>query len=367
MLVSSEFQPNLQFPRLYDAPESNMGKWFMLKLFDINFTGLDFATRLFSFPSFLSSLRHGVRLLNWKRMAAGQHLGNSWCWTNDEDDSTHHVWYYLLVNMSASCFLESTNMIWIMGSSTYILSNDQSSATLWVRGTCLIVGFFFFSKKKKRQRYKVSAMIRDAKKSRGTSHSDITQTKKRKCNERRSLKGRLKRNLAGHTIDPRTHWIKRPPGPPATVSLGWLLASLSGANPDRYWASPPRPRWTAPGEVCLIVKLLPLMIMLITASLSSKMYNWASNWEGLALVTTWSTLDNSSTSRSLFLFDLVLALVLWISLRARLLGTWLDHRSFRQWSLTAWWVFLEEAILLSPHPKDREQGFHPFANPHPQK
>ena len=134
--------------------------------------------------------------------------------------------------------------------------------------------FFFFKKKKKKvQRYKVSAMIRDAKKSRGTSHSDITQTKKRKCNERRSLKGRLKRNLAGHTIDPRTHWIQRPPGPPATVSLGWLLASLSGANPDKYWASPPRPRWTAPGEVCLIVKLLPLMIMLLTASLSSKMYN----------------------------------------------------------------------------------------------
>ena len=38
-----------------------------------------------------------------------------------------------------------------------------------------------------------------------------------------------------------------PPGPPATVTLGRLLASPSGANPDRYEAPPPRPRWPAPG------------------------------------------------------------------------------------------------------------------------
>ena len=41
------------------------------------------------------------------------------------------------------------------------------------------------------------------------SHVARAKKKKRKCNERRSLKGRLKRNLAGHTIDPRTHWMKR--------------------------------------------------------------------------------------------------------------------------------------------------------------
>ena len=29
--------------------------------------------------------------------------------------------------------------------------------------------------------------------------------KKRKCNEHKSLKGKLKHNLAGHIIDPRTH------------------------------------------------------------------------------------------------------------------------------------------------------------------
>ena len=38
---------------------------------------------------------------------------------------------------------------------------------------------------------------------------------------------------------------------------------------------------------------------------SSCMYSWASKWESLALVTTWSTLENSSTSRLLFFFVLV--------------------------------------------------------------
>ena len=43
------------------------------------------------------------------------------------------------VSMSANWFLVSTKMIWILGSKL-ILSNNQSSATLWVRDTCLIVG-----------------------------------------------------------------------------------------------------------------------------------------------------------------------------------------------------------------------------------
>ena len=44
-----------------------------------------------------------------------------------------------LVNMSASCFLVSTYLIWILGSKL-ILSNNQSDATLWFLETCLIVG-----------------------------------------------------------------------------------------------------------------------------------------------------------------------------------------------------------------------------------
>ena len=43
-----------------------------------------------------------------------------------------------LVNMSASWFLVSTYLIWILGSKL-ILSNNLSNATLWVRDTCLIV------------------------------------------------------------------------------------------------------------------------------------------------------------------------------------------------------------------------------------
>ena len=50
-------------------------------------------------------------------------------------------------------------------------------------------------------------------------------------------------------------------------------------------------------DTCLIVGLLPLVIISITVSLSSKICNWASHWEELAFVTTWSTCANSSTSR----------------------------------------------------------------------
>ena len=44
-----------------------------------------------------------------------------------------------LVRMSASWFWVSTYLIWVFGSKL-ILSNNQSSATLWVLDTCLIVG-----------------------------------------------------------------------------------------------------------------------------------------------------------------------------------------------------------------------------------
>ena len=44
-----------------------------------------------------------------------------------------------LVSMSASWFLVSMCLIWILGSKL-IRSNNQISATLWVLETCLIVG-----------------------------------------------------------------------------------------------------------------------------------------------------------------------------------------------------------------------------------
>ena len=43
------------------------------------------------------------------------------------------------VNMSASCFLVSTCLIWIWGSKL-MLPNNLPNATLWVRDTCLYVG-----------------------------------------------------------------------------------------------------------------------------------------------------------------------------------------------------------------------------------
>ena len=43
------------------------------------------------------------------------------------------------VRMSASWFWDSTYSIWIFASK-FILSNNQSRATLWVRDTCLVVG-----------------------------------------------------------------------------------------------------------------------------------------------------------------------------------------------------------------------------------
>ena len=48
-----------------------------------------------------------------------------------------------LVDMSASWFLVSTYLIWIL-ESKFIRSSNQSCATLWVLDTCLIVGLLPF-------------------------------------------------------------------------------------------------------------------------------------------------------------------------------------------------------------------------------
>ena len=80
-------------------------------------------------------------------------------------------------------------------------------------------------------------------------------------------------------------------------------------------------------------------------SLSSKMFNWASHWNKFVFVTTWSTFDNSSTSRTFLLLSLVLGFGLPV----------LDVC-----------VCLKNVTLLSPHPTDQEE-FRPFANQHPKK
>ena len=68
--------------------------------------------------------------------------------------SKHHKWFHSsrvkspFVSLYASWFLVSMYLIWILGSKL-ILSNNQSSATLWVLDTCLIVSFFPLMKIKK--------------------------------------------------------------------------------------------------------------------------------------------------------------------------------------------------------------------------
>ena len=59
--------------------------------------------------------------------------------------------------MSASCFLVSTSLIWICGPKL-IRSNNQSSATPWVRDTCLIVGLLPLCKSGKRRKTGASAL-----------------------------------------------------------------------------------------------------------------------------------------------------------------------------------------------------------------
>ena len=65
---------------------------------------------------------------------------NGWCWTKRKDGSTHHMWIFPWPRCLRVGFLVSMYLIWISGSKL-IRSNNQSKATLWVLGTCLIVGF----------------------------------------------------------------------------------------------------------------------------------------------------------------------------------------------------------------------------------
>ena len=95
--------------------------------------------RLFSCPSFLGSLRHGVRFL----------IEKTWQQENIEKFmmlNKRRRWFHssrVKKSLSLTClrvgFWYQPYLIWICGSK-WILSNNQSSATLWVQGTCLIVG-----------------------------------------------------------------------------------------------------------------------------------------------------------------------------------------------------------------------------------
>ena len=121
------------------------------------------------------------------------------------------------------------------------------------------------------------------------------------------------------------------------VVCGGRLFLCELENIEKFMMLNKRGRWFHSSRVKLPLVNMSVSWFLVSTFLlwilgSSKMYNWGSKCQGFAL----------TTSRLPCLFDLVLGLVLWISLRARLLGTWSSTFSSRQWPLTAWWVLFEE-------------------------
>ena len=124
----------LVFPGLSDAVDDRAGGGLsMLRAIKL-IIGLDFAVTLSSPDSFCVlfdiTSEHSAEL--------------KWLMLNK-----HKRWFHSsrmtfpLVNMSASWFLVSVYLIWILGSKL-IRSINQSRATLWVLETCLIVGLLPF-------------------------------------------------------------------------------------------------------------------------------------------------------------------------------------------------------------------------------
>ena len=90
--------------------------------------------RLFSCLPFSNSLRHGVCLFNWTKMSAREHREiHDVKLTENVIPLITRKTSFGRVNKSASRFLVSTNLIWILGSKL-TLSNNLSNATLWVIG-----------------------------------------------------------------------------------------------------------------------------------------------------------------------------------------------------------------------------------------
>ena len=131
--------PNV--PGLLDALEpSVVGGW--LASFDTKLIIVfDFATARSFSPSFSSCLI--LLYMVWELLIGLKWLQeniekNSWCWTHEEDDLTHHGWNCLSSIGLRFGFRCRHIWFWILGSKL-ILSNNQPNATLSVRDTCLIV------------------------------------------------------------------------------------------------------------------------------------------------------------------------------------------------------------------------------------
>ena len=90
--------------------------------------------------------------------------------------------------------------------------------------------------------------------------------------------------------------------PLVSMSASWLLVSMYliwifGSNLIRSSNQPSATLWVL--ETCLIVGLLPLIIILITASLSSNTYNkasWCENWTFEGTINIFQNVDHSLRS-----------------------------------------------------------------------
>ena len=145
----------------------------------------------------------------------------------------------------------------------------------------------------------------------------------------------------------RLHQSSRVKLPSVNKSASWFLMStyLFGMLGDPKWLCQTTNLTQLYG---FWIGLRPLMTILITASLSSKIYNCASHWEELAIVRTWSISDKWSTFR---------------------LVTWCWNFASSVLLLPGLMIFCHSrnVTLLSPHPIGQKQGFRPFANQHPTK
>ena len=143
--------------------------------------------------------------------------------------------------------------------------------------------------------------------------------------------------------------------PSVSMSASWFLVStyliwISGSKSVLSINQSSATLWVL--DKCLIVGLLPLISILITAPLSSKMYNWDWPWEEFAFVVTYSSCDNWSTISFSFFF--------WV---------WICH-STNSFLLLGWLVFWFSSMnvtLLSPPPINQEQVIHPLNTKHPTK
>ena len=106
-------------------------------------------------------------------------------------------------------------------------------------------------------------------------------------------------------------------------------------------------------DTFLIIGLRPLMIILITASLSSNMYSCASQWQEFAFVATWSRFNNWSTFWLPSFLNLTFDVFAADSRNSSTLPSFAEF---------FWWM---NVILRSPHPTSQEQEYRPFANQHP--